>query len=270
VTYYTSSKYVCQHIKDHGIPDIIKIRKTFNSIKKCIRWEEKVLKKLDAKNHKQFLNHSNGPNDFHSTNKVAVKDMNGNIFFVYTNDPKFISKEYVALSKGRKYSKEINSKKACAIGKVAVKDKDNNYFQVLKTDPRYISGELIPVATGNKRTKDQNKNCGKHMVGFLLAKDLNGDTLKVKKDDPLIISGGLIPIGTNMPMAKDLNGKIFRTTRDDPRWLTGEIINPNTGKSFNKGISKPKLLCPHCDKLIAINMFNRYHGDACKLKSIFE
>jgi hypothetical protein len=30
------------------------------------------------------------------------------------------------------------------------------------------------------------------------------------------------------------------------------------------GLSKPKRECPHCGRAIAVNVFTRFHGDACK------
>lgn len=262
VKYYTSSTYVRQYIEMHGIPDIIQVRKTFSTIDECIKWEIKVLKRLNAKNNKNFLNESNSGNDFDSTGKVAVKDKHSNTFLVEITDPKFVSGEYTALSKGRKYTKEVNEKKANAHGKVAVKDKNGNNFLVLKSDDRYISGELIPVAKG---TKTPNKKKGEHMKGHVIAVDQHGNKLRLPKNDPLLKSGVYVPIGTGMPMAKDKSGKIFRTTKDDPRWITGEIVSPALGRSYNAGIPKQKLMCPHCNRDIAINLFNRYHNDNCSL-----
>jgi hypothetical protein len=34
-----------------------------------------------------------------------------------------------------------------------------------------------------------------------------------------------------------------------------------------KGKSHSKQICPHCNKEIAVNMYNRWHGDNCKEKS---
>ena len=35
----------------------------------------------------------------------------------------------------------------------------------------------------------------------------------------------------------------------------------------NRGKTKPKLLCPHCQKLIAVNTYPRWHGDRCSQAS---
>jgi hypothetical protein len=34
----------------------------------------------------------------------------------------------------------------------------------------------------------------------------------------------------------------------------------------NRGKVKPKLLCPHCQQMIAVNTYPRWHGDQCALK----
>jgi len=58
VTYFTSSKYVEEFIKEYGDPNIIEIRKTFDSIDKARLWEHKVLKKMKVKYDDRFLNKS--------------------------------------------------------------------------------------------------------------------------------------------------------------------------------------------------------------------
>ncbi len=35
----------------------------------------------------------------------------------------------------------------------------------------------------------------------------------------------------------------------------------------NRGKTREKLLCPHCNKLIAVNTYPRWHGDNCKLNN---
>jgi hypothetical protein len=31
-----------------------------------------------------------------------------------------------------------------------------------------------------------------------------------------------------------------------------------------RGKAKPKILCPHCQQMIAVNTYSRWHGDNCK------
>lgn len=60
VTYFTSSNHVHKIYRNHGLPDIIEIRKTFSSNKKALLHEHKVLRRLKAKDRNDFLNQTNG------------------------------------------------------------------------------------------------------------------------------------------------------------------------------------------------------------------
>lgn len=55
-TYFTSSKHVKNYIKENGQPDVIQIRKTFESARDAQLWEHKVLKRLKVVNDKKWLN----------------------------------------------------------------------------------------------------------------------------------------------------------------------------------------------------------------------
>jgi len=59
ISYFTSSKHVKHYIKKYGTPDIIQVRKTFKTINEAIKWENRVLQKINAKENKNFLNASN-------------------------------------------------------------------------------------------------------------------------------------------------------------------------------------------------------------------
>lgn len=62
-TYFTSSKYVAEFRKEHGEPDIIQIRKTFNDPKFARIWEHKVIKRSNIIRKSNFLNlHDAGTN----------------------------------------------------------------------------------------------------------------------------------------------------------------------------------------------------------------
>jgi len=63
VTYFTSSKYVADYIKEHGLPDIIEIRKKFTGEdrrQKAIIHEERVLKRLNVIGRQDYLNKHDG------------------------------------------------------------------------------------------------------------------------------------------------------------------------------------------------------------------
>ena len=59
VTYFSSSRYVKEYIKEHGIPDIIEVRKTFDTKEAAKEWETKVLIRLNAGGNPKWLNRGN-------------------------------------------------------------------------------------------------------------------------------------------------------------------------------------------------------------------
>ncbi len=57
--YFTSSKHVKQIRNDHGEPDIIQVRKVFNSVEKARNWECKVLTRLNVIHNEKWINATN-------------------------------------------------------------------------------------------------------------------------------------------------------------------------------------------------------------------
>ena len=55
-TYFTSSKHVKQFRELHGEPDIILIKKLFNTVIECRDYEERVLRKLKVTKNDRWLN----------------------------------------------------------------------------------------------------------------------------------------------------------------------------------------------------------------------
>ena len=55
-TYFTSSKHVKKFREEYGEPDVVQVRKIFNTKKSAILWEEKVLQKLNVRNNDNWLN----------------------------------------------------------------------------------------------------------------------------------------------------------------------------------------------------------------------
>lgn len=58
-TYFTSSKYVKQYIKENGLPDIVQIRKKFSDKLSAKRWEERVIDKGRLYSNPAWLNIGN-------------------------------------------------------------------------------------------------------------------------------------------------------------------------------------------------------------------
>lgn len=56
VKYFTSSDLVKEYVESHGNPDIIQIRKVFDTADSARKWEERVLKKLGVVSRNDYLN----------------------------------------------------------------------------------------------------------------------------------------------------------------------------------------------------------------------
>lgn len=54
--YFTSSKYVKETRLKYGEPDIVEIRKTFETAKQAQLWEHKVLRRMNVVNEQKWLN----------------------------------------------------------------------------------------------------------------------------------------------------------------------------------------------------------------------
>jgi len=66
-TYFTSSKVVKDLRVKLGEPDVIQIRKTFDSNLAALNWESRVLGRLDAANNTKWLNQHNSNGKFNVT-----------------------------------------------------------------------------------------------------------------------------------------------------------------------------------------------------------
>lgn len=75
-TYFTSSRYVEDFREQYGDPDIIEVRKVFNEAQKAIRWEQRVLSKLNLAKRSEWLNKHNGGEKFYVDEIVAYKISN--------------------------------------------------------------------------------------------------------------------------------------------------------------------------------------------------
>lgn len=61
-TYFTSSKLVKYTREICGEPDVVQIRRIFDTQKACQLWEDKVLKKMNVMNDEKWLNKTNNVN----------------------------------------------------------------------------------------------------------------------------------------------------------------------------------------------------------------
>lgn len=73
IKYFTSSKLVKNFRKIHGEPDVIQIRKTFDSELSARTWEYKVLKRMKVKNSSRWLNQTDNIFPFYSKDRSYQK-----------------------------------------------------------------------------------------------------------------------------------------------------------------------------------------------------
>lgn len=66
-TYHTSSRYVKKFRKEHGEPDVIEVRRTFDCVEQAQDWESKVIERMDAVKSKRWLNKKNPKGKFYNT-----------------------------------------------------------------------------------------------------------------------------------------------------------------------------------------------------------
>ena len=71
-TYFTSSKYVKEYRELYGEPDIIVVRRTFETKEKATQWEYNVIKRLNIVKNERWLNRSLLGQKFYKAKKVCI------------------------------------------------------------------------------------------------------------------------------------------------------------------------------------------------------
>src|SRR5574343_51513 len=149
ITYKTSSKIVKKFVKAHGDPDIIQIRKTFDTIEKCKYHESKVLRCMKVSKSVRWLNIREADEKWDTTGTFFATDNFGNILQVSCGDPRVLSGEVFSINKGKSHkSKHKNT--------VVVKDSQNKKFRVDVNNPNFLSGEYQAISKGFVPVKDKD------------------------------------------------------------------------------------------------------------------
>jgi hypothetical protein len=109
-----------------------------------------TLKRANLRKDRALLRVKNGLPvlDHGCKGSTTVRDKDGNVFSVKTNDPRYLSGELVGHTRGR----------------ATVKDRDGNYFMVARDDIRITTGNLVGVMAGIKPSKllrDKASEAGK-------------------------------------------------------------------------------------------------------------
>lgn len=208
--YKTSSKRVKEFLKTHGEPDIIQIRKIFDTHEQCCAWENKVLKRLNAAVRSDFLNMRNGDIDCDTTNRVFVYDKHLGIKISISSD---------------EYKRNKNRYNFHTKNKIICVDKNDVKLSVSINDPRYVSGELTSLISKVKRVKDYNgdtipliqlTNCDHNYISISIKPtwyfDPFSDTfVKCLKNHPLVLNGEYINVSSHKILIEISSDKYVET-----------------------------------------------------------
>jgi hypothetical protein len=240
-SYFTSSKHVAKFRKLFGEPDLIQVRKTFDSALQCYQWETKVLQRLNVTNNPKWLNQHAGyknnktlyPSGNHLKNTISVVAVTGQIIRV---DKSLVDmSKMTGIAKGKTCVKDIHtgelkqisiselqdSKSFVGVAKntVVVRDKQGNKYRISTQDPRYLTGELV---------QNRSKMC--------YAQDETGTEYWVKYSDTRLKWRELTwirdcPHNTSQNQARkglvscrDQNGNTYRIAKTDPRFIDNVLV----------------------------------------------
>lgn len=140
-TYFTSSKVVKRFRKKYGEPDIIQVRKTFDSSEKAMLWENKVLKRMNCSYSDVWLN---------QTDNISIH-YHGNY-----SDTSIGREAAYEVTRGKTYEEIFGEERGRELRKIR-----SDHFKKL-----WNSEEYKHIIKGNK-SKKLNRKCL-----ILLSKDL--------------------------------------------------------------------------------------------------
>lgn len=134
-----------------------------------------------------------------------------------------------------------------------------------------VSGENNPMwgKTQSEKAKAliSQKNTGKKLTEEQIAKQISAQTGRKRKpfSDEWLANMSKSKQGENNPR---FGAKLEESTLQKMREkATGRKQSAETIKkkaNAIRGLKREKKLCPHCDQLIAVNTYPRFHGDKCK------
>ena len=236
ITYFTSSEVVKNFISEHGDPDVIQIRRTFSDEDSAIKWEERVLKKMDVIHKLEWLNEGNGK---------AIRSVHSkNTGKVFWNDgtTTIRSSEYPGDGWVRGLFLTEDQKKERSESR---KGKNNHFYGKTHSDEvkEKISRNNIIVQTGRKRSIETRRKISEAQMGKKLT-----DETKQK----------LSEINKGKKFTEESKKKMSLSRKG----IKKEDSHKEKIKQANKG---QKWICPHCNVEGGHGMF-RWHFDNCKHK----
>ncbi len=268
VLYFTSSQYVAEFREKYGEPDVISVRRTFDTPLACHQWESKVLHRLNVAKDPKWLNRSNSYHKHlwsyasgdHLKNTISIKDSTGNT--VRISKDQFDPKQMTGIAKGKtnvidkltgkrkQVSKEAlkTDPNICGVAKgtVVVKDKNGHLYRIPLDDPRYVSGEfvnnraLMCYATDASGVEHWIKKTDKRLRFKELEYDRECPHNGIKRNNG---RPDLIPV-------RDRYGNHFRVSKNNDDLRIGDLVTNQTKMCYAINETGEELWIPFKDKRI--------------------
>jgi hypothetical protein len=250
-TYFTSSLEVKKIIIETGYPDIIQIRKTFESVEKARQWEHKVLTRMKVAKDDKWINKTEILPILH--NEKTIKKMLKNI-------KKTMLEKY-----GVEYSSQRPEFKELVRETKLKKYNDPTYVNKEKMKQTNLKKYGVEHYSQTEEAKEIKKKKSLQKYG-------TSCTMNSKEIRETIKQNNLIKYGTeDASQTKEAIEKRKQTLLSkygvDNIFKSKEFKKTNALKTKAFWANAPFIECPHCKKqLTNRGNYNRYHGDKCKQK----
>jgi hypothetical protein len=232
VTYFTSSNVVKNKINELGMPDIIRVRKTFKNSYKAKIWESKVLRRIKAVSRIDFLNRND---------KLAPPAITPEMLKDSLNICKGDDRSDMQRAAAQKHS-------AIMKGKPSKHRMPITVFGIKYESFTYAMKQLKLCYATMKFVRD-NGTMGLSNIDELKA--------YIWAERSKKLSRRTIADKTKKNLSKALKGNKNRKGHTNTLEHNKKVSDALNGKT-------PQLVtCPRCSKAGGINVMNRWHFDNC-------
>lgn len=234
VTYFTSSKIVAESRVKYGEPDIIVVRKVFNSIEGATSWEHSVLKRMNVIQSDKWLNAHNGTSPSYEAGlrgSVAKKPYSKNDHRRALSSTRMKNNIQLAMKNLNKMNSVDIKMKACETNKnriSSLSDEARKSMTAAMNSPEVVEKRIL-------RAKEKLKNMSKEEF----------EGYKKKLSDA------------------SKKGKLASTYNASTDFDRNEKIR-NQKLISNPGFSL--ITCPYCMKTGQQAAMKRWHFENCKKK----
>lgn len=179
--YYTSSKYVKDFREENGEPDIIEVRKIFETRDEARTWEHNVLKKMNVSKKKEWLNQSDNSSVVLTSEMLKKRWKDG----VYANrkQPDDINERT-----GRALREKWKKEKHHSIGSTLTETHKHNISKGVRNSEKYKSAKENDLFA--RRGKDNGMYGKTHSTD---TKMKMSELAKNRKKYPCIHCGEIYP-----------------------------------------------------------------------------